>query len=184
MPRIDPIPDEEVTGRADELLGPLRRDGRSLNIYRTLAHAPAALDAYISIRKTLMRGVFSPALREKLAIAISAVNACEYCVPAHIAGALRLGVSQDEIELAKSGHSPDPREDAILGLARLLTEARGRIGDEELAQARSVGVTDADVMEIVAHIAANTLSNYANHVAGTEVDITIPSSAAASAPRP
>jgi uncharacterized peroxidase-related enzyme len=176
MPRIDPILDADATGRAGDLLAPLRRDGRSLNIYRTLAHAPAALDAYLSVRKALSRGSFSPQLREKLAIAISATNGCDYCVPAHTAGALSLGVSPDEIEDAKVGHATDAREDAILTLAQALAEKRGWISDEEVALARAAGVGDADVMEIVAHIAANTLSNYANHVAGTDVDVALSAS--------
>lgn len=171
MPRIPPIADEEATGRADELLAPLRREGRSLNVYRTLAHAPAALDAYLAIRKALSRGSFTPQLREKLAIAISAANGCVYCVPAHAAGARKLGVPESEIEQATRGHAADAREDAILQLAVAIVTTRGWVVDATIERARNAGVTDGDVMETIAHVAANTLTNYANHVAGTAVDV-------------
>jgi uncharacterized peroxidase-related enzyme len=150
---------------------PLRRDGRSLNIYRTLAHAPAALDAYLSIRKALSRGDFSPALREKLAIAISAANGCGYCVPAHTLAARRLGVPEEDITLAAAGRASDPRDDMILTLARTLAHQRGWLSDEEFERARQAGITPSEMMELVAHVAANTLSNYANHVARTDIDI-------------
>jgi alkylhydroperoxidase family enzyme len=39
-----------------------------------------------------------------------------------------------------------------------------------LADARNAGVTDAELAEIVAHIALNTLSNYFNHLAQPDLD--------------
>ena len=42
--------------------------------------------------------------------------------------------------------------------------------DEQLAEAKRWGIGDAEVLEIVAHVAFNTLTNYANHVAKTDID--------------
>jgi alkylhydroperoxidase family enzyme len=49
-------------------------------------------------------------------------------------------------------------------------EQRGVVSDEELALVRAAGYTDGEIAEIVAHVALNTLTNYFNLVAQTEVD--------------
>ncbi len=36
--------------------------------------------------------------------------------------------------------------------------------------ARAAGYNDAEIVEIVGHVAVNTLTNYINEVLGTEID--------------
>jgi alkylhydroperoxidase family enzyme len=38
---------------------------------------------------------------------------------------------------------------------------------------KAAGYTDAQVVEIVAHVALNTLTNYVNEVLGTEIDFPV-----------
>nr|WP_248297440.1 hypothetical protein [Streptomyces sp. S1D4-11] len=45
---------------------------------------------------------------------------------------------------------------------------RGTVDDTVLADARAAGVTDAEVAEIIGHLALNTLTNYLNNVAATD----------------
>jgi len=47
---------------------------------------------------------------------------------------------------------------------------RGWVSDEDLAAVRAAGTSDAEIAEVVAHVAVNTFSNYFNHVAETDVD--------------
>jgi alkylhydroperoxidase family enzyme len=49
-------------------------------------------------------------------------------------------------------------------------DRRGFATDDELAAARAAGVTDAEILEIVATVVANIFTNYANHVIETEID--------------
>ena len=56
------------------------------------------------------------------------------------------------------------------GLSRKLTEQRGKLDSSDLEAYRHAGVDDGLMLEVVAAVALNTLTNYANHVAGTEVD--------------
>jgi alkylhydroperoxidase family enzyme len=48
--------------------------------------------------------------------------------------------------------------------------ARGLVADEALAAVRAAGASDAEIIEVVAHVALNTLTNYTNHVAQTVID--------------
>jgi alkylhydroperoxidase family enzyme len=47
------------------------------------------------------------------------------------------------------------------------------VSDGDVSEVKRAGYDDAEVMEIVAHIALNTLTNYANEVAKTDIDFPI-----------
>lgn len=58
--------------------------------------------------------------------------------------------------------------------------ARGQVSDDELQKLRAAGYTDGEVVELIAHIALNTFTNYFNLIAKTTVDFpkTTPTGAA------
>ncbi|MFD8396316.1 hypothetical protein ACFV2N_45865 [Streptomyces sp. NPDC059680] len=64
----------------------------------------------------------------------------------------------------------DPHADAVLRIAREVMRTGGHAEDTALADARRAGVTDAELAEIVAHIALNALSNYFDHLAQPDLD--------------
>lgn len=49
-------------------------------------------------------------------------------------------------------------------------ESRGNPTEADLEAFKGAGWTDAHVIEVIAHVALNTLTNYTNHIAETEVD--------------
>ena len=51
--------------------------------------------------------------------------------------------------------------------------ARGHVSDAELAAVKVAGYDDAQIVEIVLHVALNTLTNYVNEVAGTAIDFPV-----------
>lgn len=50
---------------------------------------------------------------------------------------------------------------------------RGHVADSDLAAVRMAGYSDAQIVEIVLHVALNTLTNYINEVGGTEIDFPV-----------
>lgn len=54
-----------------------------------------------------------------------------------------------------------------------VVEARGRVGDADLAAVRAAGWSDAEVLEIVAHVALNAFTNYVNTIADTPIDFPV-----------
>ncbi len=50
---------------------------------------------------------------------------------------------------------------------------RGHISDADLQAVKSAGYTDAEVIEIVQHVALNTWTNYINEVAQTDIDFPV-----------
>ena len=52
-------------------------------------------------------------------------------------------------------------------------KARGHVADADVEAVKRVGYTDAQIVEIVLHVALNTLTNYVNVVAKTEIDFPV-----------
>jgi alkylhydroperoxidase family enzyme len=50
---------------------------------------------------------------------------------------------------------------------------RGHVSKEDLRAVRYAGYDDAQVIEIVFHVALNTWTNYINVVAGTAIDFPV-----------
>jgi alkylhydroperoxidase family enzyme len=63
--------------------------------------------------------------------------------------------------------------DAMLTLALQILRERGRIPATELGEAKAAGITDAEIVEIVAAVALNIFTNYLNIAADTEIDFPV-----------
>jgi alkylhydroperoxidase family enzyme len=70
----------------------------------------------------------------------------------------------------RSGASNDPMADAALRFVVKLVRARGHVTDEDVRAVKDAGYDDAQVIEIVQHVALNIWTNYLNLVADTEID--------------
>ena len=141
------------------------------NLYRLTANSPAALNGLLSLNGALGKGSLPAATRERIALAIANVNGCSYCNSAHsyIAANL-LKLADDDIRDARKGTSADPKAAAAVALSRKVAISRGQVTEADLADARSAGLSDGDLVEIVAHVALNVFTNYLNEVFGTEID--------------
>lgn len=84
MSRINPVNPAEATGKAKQLLDTVQAKlGITPNLMKTLAHSPAALEAYLEFNEKLSHGVLRSKFREQLSIAVAQANSCEYCLSAH-----------------------------------------------------------------------------------------------------
>jgi len=168
IPALDPV---QATGKNVQLFTAVKAKlGMVPNLMRTLGQSPAALEAYLGFSGTLATGVLSAGVREQLALTIAEANACEYCLSAHSLLGKGAGLSADTILDARRGQAADPKTDALLKFAATVVESRGRVSDEAVTAVRSAGASDAELIETVAHVALNILTNYTNNVARTVVD--------------
>jgi uncharacterized peroxidase-related enzyme len=143
------------------------------NLFRLVALSPAALGGM-----TGLSGALSKALdvktRERLAIATAQVNGCDYCLSAHTYLGLNLArLSPEEIALNRAGASSDPPADAAVRFGAQVARSRGKIAAADLDAVRAAGFTDAQVIEIVAVVAENFLTNLINNVADTDIDFPV-----------
>jgi len=174
MPRIHPIDPTTATGDAATHLGTVRKLlGGTPNLFLTAANSPAALGALVGFIGNLGKSSLGAKRGEQIAIAIAQKNGCGYCLSAHTALGGLSGLDPATLAAARRASSADGKTAALLKLAVAINETRGQIDDATLAAARSAGVTDSEVMEVVAHVAVNVFTNYLNNVSKTEIDFPV-----------
>ncbi len=144
------------------------------NMFRLIWTSPAALEGYLGMSGALGHGALPAATRERIALAVAEVNGCDYCLSAHTYLGRNLARLDDaEITANRNGASNDPKADAAVRFAVQVTRARGHVSDADLSTVKLAGYTDAQVIEIVQHVALNTWTNYFNEVFKTEIDFPI-----------
>ena len=168
LPAIDPA---QAAPQVKRLMDQVRLQlGMVPNIVRTMAVSPAALEGYLALGAALGHGVLSPRLREQIALVVAEQNACGYCLSAHTALGKKLGLSEAELTASRRAQSSSAHDQAALVLARQIVESRGAISDGDLRRARDAGLGDAEIAEVVGHVAINVFTNYFNQLADTEID--------------
>jgi uncharacterized peroxidase-related enzyme len=170
--RIVAINPSSAQPKAKELLDAVQKQlSMTPNMMKTMAHSPAVLQGYLSLSGALGTGVLSGKVREELALFVSQSNECDYCVAAHSTLGKMAGLQPDQLIDARKGLvAGDPEAQAALKFANAVLESRGDVSDSDIAAARSAGLGDAQIAEVVAHVALNVFTNYFNRVAHTEVD--------------
>ena len=171
MPRIAPVDVATAdTGVQATLAAVKAKLGMAPNLFKTFAQSPAVLNAYLAFSDALNQGVLSAKQREIVALAVAQANSCHYCLSAHSLMGKGAGLSPDAIQAARRGGATDPIDHALAVFAGAVLQARGQVSDADLATARAAGLTDAQLVEVIAHVAFNVLTNYTNNVAHTDID--------------
>ncbi len=171
MPKIAPFPHASATGDRKELMDAVaKRFGAVINMFGTVAHSPAALESMLGSFGALAKGRLGAAVGEQIAVAVADRNGCEYCLSAHTVLGTNAGVSRDALEAARRGRSSTPKTQAAITLALAIIDTRAHIGDSQLTEARSAGLDDQDIVEVIGHVALNVFTNYVNVALGVDVD--------------
>ncbi|MBL8843947.1 MAG: carboxymuconolactone decarboxylase family protein [Planctomycetes bacterium] len=171
MSRLEPIALASADAKSQPIFAALNAKlGFVPNMARVLAYSPAALDGYAKLNGALAGGSLNAKVREQLALAIAEANLCGYCLSAHSAIGAKVGLTTAEILAARQGGAPDPKSDALVKFARTVVLQKGEVSDATLAQVRAAGASDGEIVEVVANVALNLLTNYVNHVARTPID--------------
>jgi len=150
------------------------------NLFRLTANSPAALEGYLGLNGALSKGALDAQTRERIALAVAQINGCNYCLSAHTYLGKNLAKLDDaEIAANRNGGSTDHKANAAVGFAVALVEKRGQVSQTDVQAVKDAGYSEAELVEIVAHVALNTLTNYINEAFGTPIDFPVVSAAAA-----
>ena len=114
MSRINPVDRNTTTDGVRRNFDAIqKRLGMVPNMMQTMAQSPHVLEGYLGLSGALSRGALSAQLQEQIALAVSEVNACDYCLSAHSALGRGAGLSNDELDASRTGRSatrrPPPR---------------------------------------------------------------------------
>jgi uncharacterized peroxidase-related enzyme len=144
------------------------------NLFRLVANSPVALEGYLGLSGALSKGTLPAPTRERIALAVAEINGCSYCLSAHAYLGKNIAKLDDaEITANRNGTSNDPKADAAVRFAAKIARERGHVSEDDFRAVRSAGYDDAQVIEIVLHVALNTWTNYVNEVAKTDIDFPV-----------
>jgi len=169
---IDPLKIDQAPEDARPLLEKAKdKYGFVPNLLGVMAHAPATLEAYMTLSGLFDKTSLSPTERQVVLLAISAENQCTYCVSAHTVIARMQNVDADAVEAIRNDEPiSDDKLEALRRFAVEVVTTRGWPSDEAKQAFHDAGYTDAHALEVILGVGMKTLSNYTNHAADTPLD--------------
>jgi len=171
MSRITPVTDDNAPESSRPGLDRVKASfGGVANIFSVFANSPAALNGYLDFNNALSDGLLSAELREQIALTVAAVNHCDYCASAHTVLGKMAGLSDDNIHKALMATASDEKSAVALSFAKKLIQQRGNVSDEDIQELSEQGYCQGAIVEIIANVALNILTNYVNVAAQTDVD--------------
>lgn len=173
MARINPVK-RDANPKTRELLAAVEKNmGMVPNMIATMAQSPTVVQAYLRFNQALGGGSLSNALRQRIALAVSETDQCNYCLSAHTFLGNKAGLSESDILDARHGTATDEKANAAVAFARKIVDDRGHVSDEDMEEVRRAGYSDGEIGEIVANVALAVFTNDFNQVAETEIDFPV-----------
>jgi uncharacterized peroxidase-related enzyme len=141
------------------------------NLHARLAEAPVALQAYTGLVALVAASSLTAAEQQVVYMTANVIHECEYCTAGHSVLARNAGLDAASVEaLREGGPLADPRLQALRAFTAAVVLERGRVRPGELNAFLAAGFNQAQVLEVLVAVAAKTISNYANRIAGTPLD--------------
>ena len=168
LPMVDPLPEgtQKYFDICQDKLGMIP------NVLKAHAFDIEKLNTFTALYNDLMLGAstLSKLEREMIAVAVSSVNKCFYCLVAHGAAVRQLSGDPalgETIVMTYKVAKIDAKQRAMLDFAVHLTKESGSVVEADRQVLRDVGFSDRDIWDIVS-VAA--FFNMANRVAsGTDM---------------
>jgi len=147
--------------------------GRLLNMHAQMAHAPAVLEAYVSIRRaTARQGTLDQQVRTALMLVAAAADGSQYALTIVTTLALRSGWREDQVAALRAGAGVgEQKADALIGVVREAAANSGRVRDATWDNALGQGWGDEQLAEAFAYLGLAVFTSYFLNYAATELDI-------------
>ena len=147
--------------------------GRLLTMHAQMAHAPAVLEAYVSIRRaTGQHGTLDQPVRTALMLASAVADDSRYALAIISMLALRSGWRRDQVDaLLACQDLGEEKTDTLIGVVREAAANSGRVSDATWARAAASGWNDEQLAEAFAYLGLTVFTSYFLNYAATELDI-------------
>ena len=149
-----------------------KRLGKVPNLYATIGYSGSALKGFVDFEAALNHGVFSGKEREAIALIVSEINSCAYCLAGHTLAAMKNGFSKEDTLNIRRGVTADAKLNAIIGLAKSVTVNQGHADAEALENFYAAGFAEDGVMELIGLVTVRIFTNYV--FALTEIPVDFP----------
>jgi uncharacterized peroxidase-related enzyme len=156
---------EPLTGQQTQYFDKCREKlGFIPNVLRAYAFSPIKLQAFADMYNDLMLGEsnLTKLEREMIAVAVSSVNQCYYCLTAHGAAVRQLSGKPElgeQMVMNFRAADLDTRQIAMLEFADKLTRTPHAMIESDRQQLRNAGFSDRDIWDISAVASFFNMSN-------------------------
>ena len=147
--------------------------GRLLNMHAQMAHAPAVLEAYVSMRRAAGRhGTLDQRTSSALMLTAAAASGSRYALAIIATLAARSGWRPDQIEALLAGRPVGENKlDALTAVVREAAADSGRVSDQAWDSAAGQGWGDEQLAEAFAYLGLTVFTSYFLNYAATELDV-------------
>lgn len=142
------------------------------NLYANMAESPAVLAAYTTLAGNFEKSSFNATEQQVVLLTVSVVNGCEFCVAAHsVIAKNMLNVEANIVNSVRNREAiEDGKLEALANFTRTVVNDRGWVSDDATNTFLAAGYSKAQALEVVLGVTLKTLSNYSNHLTGTETN--------------
>jgi uncharacterized peroxidase-related enzyme len=154
--QLDPIEETHASGEIADIYGEIQRAlGTPFvpNLDKILANAPNTLRGlWAALDEIFLKSSLPASLSAMILYSVSAANNCQYCAPVFKATCMSAGIDAETLAALDrdlDGLSP-ARVQAIIKFALKCARDRGHLGDADYEAIRAQGVTEEEILEIIA----------------------------------
>jgi len=141
------------------------------NIVGAIATSPVLINSLVGLFGNVHGGSFTEAQVQTVLLTDAVTNASTWAVAFHTTLALKEGIDPADVQAIRDGRLPkDSKLAALSALARTMIEKRGRLDDADVDPFIAAGFSQAHALEVIAIVAASTITNYAGSITKTPLE--------------
>ena len=136
------------------------------NLAAVISNSPKLVTALVGVFQQVHSSSLTEPEIQIVLLTDAVANSSAYAVAFHTALALKQGVGSEETDAIRARLVPrDRRFGALSTLATTLIEKRGHLSEPELDRFLAAGFNKEQILEVIAIVAASTITNYAGTIA-------------------
>jgi uncharacterized peroxidase-related enzyme len=142
-----------------------KKIGSVPNVFRTMAHNPEMLEAFLALNATLPKTKLDGKLRELAYIKTSQLNDCDYCLHHHRAIGKKAGLNDRQVAETANSETSDAYDELQRDVMRYAEQVTRHINvDDALFAKLKKSLGDREIVELAMTVG---IANFTNRVTET-----------------
>jgi AhpD family alkylhydroperoxidase len=138
------------------------------NLYAAIGWSKNGLARYLAYQNAPT--TFNNKEKEAINLAVSQANGCLYCQSAHTLLGKMNGFTDEQLIDIRKGKGPNPKLNALVQLAKNITETRGYADAGPVNDFFAQGYTNEHLVDLILQVSDKTAMNYLHNLTQIPVD--------------
>ena len=162
---------DQVDAKAQQILDKVKGQlGMIPNLYATIAYSSDSLENYLNFSGKAGKQSFSNKELEVIKLAVSEVNACEYCLAAHTAIAKMNGFTEEETIQIRNQSIADNKLNVLSKISSEMAQNSGNASNETKQAFFDLGYGEKELIDLAAVVIDISFTNYVHNLTKIPVD--------------